>query len=884
MKYNTYIYDIEVFSHDWIVVLKRVGSKDYTVIVNDNARLKEFILHHKDDLLMGFNNKHYDDWIILSMLNGANNSIVKRHNDFIIGGGNGWEFPFIQFQKKPFKSGDLRDDLPINLSLKAIEANMLHNIKETSVDFNIDRPLTENELQLTIEYCKSDVDNAEALYNERKTYLDSKRMIAKLKGMDERDALGLTNAKLTAYFLDAVATKYDDEMEYTPPECLRLGKYNYVLDFFNDPVGYMIQVYEKELAACTRKVRIKSLEKKIQKLKDNGDRYECKLETIIAGIPHVYGWGGIHGAIKNYFKKSDDKHRIVTIDVGSYYPSMMLVFNYISRSIPSADGYRDVYDTRMKSKHEGLKDVADALKLILNTCYGAMKNKYNPLYDPKNASAICITGMLLLTDLIDKLENIKSFELIQSNTDGIIIRYAIEDEKKIESVVSEWESRTGMNMEYTIMHAIAQKDVNNYVMSAGETYLIKDGVKVVTGDANGKLKSKGGYVSLHKGGDYRNNSMSILHSALTKYFMQDVPVEETILKCNDISQFQIIAKTGSSYNGTYWIKDGEKVEVQRVNRVYASTNARYGTIYKRKNGVDTIASLEEKNAETGRNDKIASLPDHCLIDNEGIATIDMIDKQFYIDLALKRIKDYTGEESPKIQKKEVTKMATVKKDTLAAKIARVRSEFLKSNVKKSGINRFAGFKYFELADIVPVATKLCEDNGILSVVSFEDGDAVMTIHDMDNGQTITFKSPMVELDKRAQGMNSIQALGAIETYQRRYLYMLFLDIVEADTFDAGTVTETQEKAAAKEQVKEKAEKPAATKPVQSKEEPELTGFDDPASETTIKHIKRGLKKLREASADNEPYIADTLRKIKAGLTEADAQEILTITAEKTKAL
>lgn len=68
--------------------------------------------------------------------------------------------------------------------------------------------------------------------------------------------------------------------------------------------------------------------------------------------------------------------KIVDIDVGSYYPSMMLEYGYISRSIPSAEGYTNVYNTRIKAKHEGDDETAGALKLVLNSTYGAMKNQY----------------------------------------------------------------------------------------------------------------------------------------------------------------------------------------------------------------------------------------------------------------------------------------------------------------------------------------------------------------------------------------------------------------------------------------------------------------------------------------------------------------------------
>lgn len=81
---NTYIYDIEVFAYDWILVARRPeDGSPFTVIHNDNYRLREWIAN-EPDILGGFNNKHYDDYVVMVMLNGGDPEEVKRCNDFII--------------------------------------------------------------------------------------------------------------------------------------------------------------------------------------------------------------------------------------------------------------------------------------------------------------------------------------------------------------------------------------------------------------------------------------------------------------------------------------------------------------------------------------------------------------------------------------------------------------------------------------------------------------------------------------------------------------------------------------------------------------------------------------------------------------------------------
>lgn len=896
------IYDVEVFEKDWVfVACTTEPHPEYVIIHNDNYQLKMF-LEQPYLLLGGFNNKHYDDGIIHAIYHGADVDTVKRMNDFIIlEKGRWWDFPFVNFKKKVFDSFDLRDDLPINLSLKAIEGNLGRSIVESSVDFNIGRKLTKEELSEVENYCCVDVKNTVELYHERQSYLESKKAVAKLKGLDEWKAMGLTNAKLTAEFLDAKKVIRSDEFDYPIPDTLDIGRYQEVLDFFNNPIEYTLSDLRAKHEKATNARTKKSLLNKIEKLETKRDVYECNLELKVAGAPHVYAWGGIHGALPKYFDVSDDKHNIVTIDVASYYPSMMLEYNYISRNIPSAKGYADIYHKRMHAKATGDSKTSDALKLVLNTCYGAMKNQYNNLYDPRNANAICVGGQLLLTDLIDKMQDIPGFTLIQSNTDGLIIKYQREHEPAVFDTVGAWETRTRLNMEYTDIHVIAQKDVNNYVMKAGEVYLVKNGVKEVLKPDKGYITTKGGYVSMYGGGDFKNNSLVILHDALVNYFMNGVPVEETIMNETDIMKFQIIAKTGSTYQGTYHEVNGLKMDVQKVNRVYAIDNSLYGTVKKVK--------------ANGREDKIAGLPDQCYIDNRGVMSIDDIDRDFYIETAKARIVDYVGKRNAdkQIQLNMEDKTAmTTKKTSKAAeqaperklnifeKINAMRLDFANLDIKKNGVNMYAEYKYFTLDDIVPAVLNLSEKYNVTGIFNFGQDEATLTIYDNDamtfaavapidvnvDMMKVVFTSPMAK-QAMPKGGTEVQNLGAVQTYLRRYLYLAFLDIVESDEVEATTgkddtskASETKSKVSTKSDTK-KSNRPATPKERETAKK-EVINKDGEASETQIKSIKNGLKKLREKGTDHEGYIKEIAMKIRSGIDKTEAESLLLEIGEKVK--
>ena len=127
-------------------------------------------------------------------------------------------------------------------------------------------------------------------------------------------------------------------------------------------------------------------------------------------------------------------------------------------------------------------------------------------------------------------------------------------------------------------------------------------------------------------------------------------------------------------------------------------------------------------------------------------------------------------------------MAT-KKQNIYEKIMAARKEFMESNPTKTGYNKFQNFKYFELQDIVPLATKICCKLGLYTHINITDGVAKMTVLNTENPAEFVeygLTAPTVKEDKFN---NMLQDTGRAETYLRRYLYLLFLDITENDQVD-----------------------------------------------------------------------------------------------------
>lgn len=814
-------YDCEVFAHDWLVVFKDTETGKYTAIWNDNDALKMAL--SEDCVYIGFNSKHYDQFIIKAIALGYSAEEIKKVNDYIINGGQGWECPMLRDQFFRFNNVDIKDDMQMGLSLKAIEGHLGMSVEESTVSFDIDRPLTEDEKKETLKYCIHDVDTTEKLVELRTDYLKNKINLGKMAGLDEIKAMGMTNAKLTAAMLKASPQPHDDERKYVYPDNLRKEFIPpEVFEFFD-------KMYDPSIS--------------------DKDLFSGKLNLNIGECPVTLGYGGIHGAIPNFFWEETEDRGIWNEDAGSYYPHLCTINGYTSRNIPSPQVYEDILERRMQAKAAGDKVTANAFKLVCNTTYGCLLNKYNDLFDPLMGRSVCISGQLYLLELAEHCyQEIEGLRIVQLNTDGIMVECDKKDYDKLTEICKEWQERTGFDLEEDTVVKIAQKDVNNYV-------------EVQPG---GKAKAKGGYLvkGIAPAGAFNvNNSCIIVATALKEHFVNGTPVEDTINACDDIFQFQIIAKAGAKYREAYHLVDGEQVPVQKVNRVYATADTRYGKLFKVK-------------AENDATAKIEMLPEHCIIDNDNHLTISDVDKSFYIDMAKKRVNDFLGVK-PEKKTRRTKKMATTKTENVYQKLIKAREQFLNADVQKTGKNMHLSFKYFELDDIVPTATRIFSEIGLVPIVNFTADVATMTVVNTDNPEdTVAFITPFNQIapivsNTGKQATNEMQALGSSITYMRRYLYMMALDICESDSIDAN-IGKSAPAAPTPE-----APKAPATPQQRQEVKQELTAPSDNATALQIKGLKNVLKKLKDADPSKEEMVAQIAVQTK-GFTEISKADCETL--------
>lgn len=505
-------YDFEVFKYDWLVVVMDMTAKKTHVIINSPEELEALYKANIKEIWVGFNSRHYDQYILKAILCGFD---PKKVNDYIITKGNpGWKFSSL-FRQFPIWNYDVM--LNTDVGLKSFEGFMGNDIKETSVPFNIDRKLTPEEIAETVKYCKHDVEQTVQVFLKRTEEFNTMMYFIKHFGLS-MDYISKTKAQLAAEILggNRKGADFDDEFQFPILDCLHLNKYKHIAEWYANP--------------------------------ENHDYSKKQDKQIVAGVEHTFAWGGGHGARAKY---SADGVFLI-IDVTAYYPSLQKKYHFGYRVMNHPENFEFIHDSNIAYKRKGDKKARQPFKIMDNAISGQMKQKSSALYDPMSNNSICINGQLLLLDLVEHIE--PYCELIQNNTDGIIVKLKDyeHDFDVLDDVVYEWEQRTGMKMDFdTYIGTIYQKDVNNYLLIDRKT---------------GAVKAKGGYVMKLNDLSY---DLPIINKALVDYMIHGIPVRRTIMECQDLREFQLVSRISSKYTHILY---GDKPIKEKCIRVFASNN------------------------------------------------------------------------------------------------------------------------------------------------------------------------------------------------------------------------------------------------------------------------------------------------------------------------
>lgn len=568
------VYDFEVFKRFWCVV---IVSAEGTVVITDQVQFVRFYDSHRGCIWIGYNSNHYDKFILGAVYNAClGDTLYMASQDLITYGktqrGGGAPDGFISY--------DTGDKFR---SLKELEAFMGHSIEESSIPFDYDGEFTEEMKAETIKYCTHDVlETVEVLKRRIYDFMAQKSLIEtfNLPIQDYR----LTKAQLTAKVLKCTKGLDLRHQEWTNKilPCVKITKYTEVLDFYGSSKNY-----------------------------SEGQ----KKDVLISGVPHTFALGGIHGAIKRCHRKGQLLH----IDVTSYYPSIMIQHDLLTRQSKEPELFTEIYNKRVELKKAGKKQEQAPYKIILNSTFGITNQEFSKAYDPQRNHDVCINGQLMLLMLLEMLEG--TCELIQSNTDGIIVDCTGRDQGKVEEICHQWEQITKMGLSFEQVDEIWQKDVNNYLIRFD----------------NGKEEAKGAYVKFNSELD---NDLSIVNEAVREGLrkMSFEAINNYIEghnKPEDLVKFQKVVKLSSKYSHVYF--GYNEIPNHKCFRVFAVCDGEI--ISKAKNREGT----HEKYANTPESATIVfgDLADENLTDIMGRRFgIGNVDKEYYIELARSRAMDF----------------------------------------------------------------------------------------------------------------------------------------------------------------------------------------------------------------------------------------------------
>lgn len=601
-------FDFEVTPNWWLCVfgdmpenpndIKENIKNNFVVINSDMPNARDLLmrqLREENYVMTGYNIKGYDLVIANAIYNAFTPQEVKIVNDIIINPGCAWSTkehmrlqPFAKRRMRGLCYQDLLDDN--DGSLKEKEAILGLDIMESSVDFNKEDLTDEDKDEMTY-YCKHDVFACMYFYNKvMKGYVNNKLAIGKKFGIPERDCYMCTNANLVSKALGARRATFPDA-----------------------------EKIEIELPSKIRQYCYDNLPSKVlDRIRTDTKSFEVKLFDNTVS----FGNGGIHSVLcNNLYVESDEEWTLMNVDAASYYPSMLIQFQCLSRTVQNPKVFEDIFNERIFLKHKKDKtqeeeDAQLANKLVLNTTYGASGNKYLDLYDPYMCTRCCRLGQIFLAALANKLtNNVPGLKVIQTNTDGILVYCRRKDIPKVQSLQDEWSKVSGINMEADMVDKIWQRDVNNYL-------LIKEG---------GKIKRKGLWLmdTWEKPGYFLISPLTafVSQKAVIAYLAKGEDIIQTIVNNNNIFDFAMTCKKGPTYRGVIQrLSDGTEIDLFKCNRVYASKDTSLGQIYKYKMYKGNISYA-----------KMPSIPEHCRLLNNDLESYNFselkkdIDYMFYIE-------------------------------------------------------------------------------------------------------------------------------------------------------------------------------------------------------------------------------------------------------------
>lgn len=478
------------------------------------------------------------------------------------------------FRVEPLKINhiDLIEVAPQSANLK-IYGGRLHVPCMRDLPFNPETMLSTDQIAILRHYCINDLTTTAFLFANLQEQLSIRAEMSVKYGLDLRSK---SDAQVAEAVIKAELKRINGFDSY-PPEILPGTTYLYhvpeYLQFQSDELNQLLADISQARFVVQDSgglwIPDELIDPDCRHFTDPKKRKSRKV--MVAGKAYRLGIGGLHSCEESISHKAGSGFKLVDRDVASYYPAIILNqrLHPIHLGYDFITVYRSLVERRLRAKDNEAnkaagtvdKVLADMMKIVLNGSYGKFGSKWSALYAPDLMIQVTITGQLSLLMLIESLER-SGIEVCSANTDGVVMRYPETMQYVVDSVVSDWEHKTGFITEETPYSALYCRDVNNYVA-------IKP---------DGKSKTKGAFFSPWglKGFEIfrfaKNPTNTICVDAVLAYLINRVPVAQTVRASRDLSKFLTVREVKGG-----GVKDG--VFLGKAVRWYYSANCGGEIVY-----------------------------------------------------------------------------------------------------------------------------------------------------------------------------------------------------------------------------------------------------------------------------------------------------------------
>ena len=561
------VYDIESFPNLFTCsILNSENDKLITYeISEDKNDLGKIValFQLKEFYFCGFNNKSYDDvlinyliirfddlrykpifeitWLIKSM----SDKIIKEPVANWVDYKHAYLFNSFDLMTMIFSAKN-------RVGLKELEVTMgFYNVMEYEGDFSKNVP--KDIKNKVIEYNQNDVLATGKLLNLKKNDIELRlKLNEKYKiNVLSKDNVNMGMEILKKEYLEKTGKTWDDIKDLKTP-CQLVPFKNIIFDF----IQYTTPPLQKLL-------------EKLKKISIDPNNKDFREVFEIGGVVHNISLGGLHSINNAEIIIPNEDELLIDYDVDSFYPSCLIVNNLYPKhlGIEFVDIYKNIRDERVEAKKDKNSFLADAFKYAINGLSGNLQSQYSWTYDPELVVKLRINCQLMILMLIEKFDLLGA-KIVQSNTDGILIKIKKSLLPEIEKAKDEWCKLTKLSMSKEEFERFYQYDVNNYIG-------VKKGF-TETKDPE-LIKKKGFFVdeiNLGKG-----MSPKVIAKSLINYFVYNISPEETLKEDKDIKDYLTYQRVSRDFIVEY---NGEKA--LHINRFYMSTNGGILIKYKMEKG------------------------------------------------------------------------------------------------------------------------------------------------------------------------------------------------------------------------------------------------------------------------------------------------------------